>query len=701
MTPSPKANSRRLAPTLLLVEADSPSRTLLARRLRGEGWNVVETGDGPAALAMLEHMAVAAVLLDIGLPGMNGLAVLQAIRRKRAVTELPVLMITAFDTHAYLTPALEAGANDFVNKPIDFAILRARLRTHLGLTSAVAEAADLRKRQALILKGSNDGIWEWDLREDRLLHSARWRELIGIPPSETLSRGEHWLQRVHPGDQVRVRAEFRAFRDDPQADFFRCEYRVKTGDDDYLWVQTRGAAWRDAAGACIRVAGTHTDISALRYINRFTGLPNLQRVTDMLARNLERAGRANGSVGLVLIRLWDLEHQAAHMGKRHAFIRELAEALDRHLRPFDVIGSGEHAEHLILLAGQNLHSVEELMRMTQRGLEIANADIGIHVRQMKYRVSAGIAYFHGGDAPDAEEIIAAAGLAAEAAHEQGLPMLCFDSQLQERIERRQQLAAELGEAIENGAVAPWWQPIVYADGRLAGFETLARWKRADGSCSPPAEFIPLAESSGLLHRLTERMLERSLAALAGWKRTGQVGGDAYIAINFPSSLLEDAALPDHLRTAIRTHGLLPRNLCIEVTESAAVNDTPETQERLLRLRHEGFRLALDDFGTGYASLSMLHRLPFDTLKIDQSFVRVMHDQASVRELVNAIIAMARALDLQLVAEGVETEQQAAILRAAGVDRLQGYLHAHPMSETALLAWLQGTRRSEAYEEICQ
>jgi EAL domain-containing protein (putative c-di-GMP-specific phosphodiesterase class I)/CheY-like chemotaxis protein/GGDEF domain-containing protein len=691
------ARQDRTVPPILVVEDDAPSRTLLVRRLRREGWEVEEAADGGDALDILARTPISAVLLDIGLPGMNGLAVLKAIRRRRTAVELPVIMITAFDKHEYLSPALEAGANDFVDKPVDFSILRARLRTHLGLSAAVTEAAELRERQALIIKGSNDGIWEWSLRGNRLFHSARWRDLLDIPPGEPLRRSEDWLRRIHPDDVRRVQDEFIRFCENPQAEYFRCEYRVKTGNDDYLWVQTRGASWRDDAGTCVRAAGTHTDISALRYVHRFTGLPNLQRLTDILARQLERARRTQSGVGVVLFRLRDPERQTARMGTRHAYIRELADTLNGHLRPFDIIGSGEHAEHLIMLPGQPLASIDELSNMARRVRDIACADIGAGEPRPKFQITSGLAFFAGHDAPSAEEVIASALLAAEVAHERGLPQLCFDTPLRERIERRQRLAGELIDAIDNDAITPWWQPIVRADGRLAGFETLARWNGADGTPVTPAEFIPLAESAGLLHRLTERMLERSLAALAGWMDSNHVDGDAYVAVNVPASLLDDQALPGHLHALIGTYGLQPASLCIEITESAAVNDTPETRERLQRLRRDGFRLALDDFGTGYASLSMLHRLPFDTIKIDQSFVRVMHAQTNAHELVHAIIAMARALDLELVAEGVETEQQATSLRSAGVDRLQGYLLARPMPEHMLLDWLR--RRSDSSETL--
>jgi len=188
--------------------------------------------------------------------------------------------------------------------------------------------------------------------------------------------------------------------------------------------------------------------------------------------------------------------------------------------------------------------------------------------------------------------------------------------------------------------------------------------------------------------LTDLILQRSLAALAQWRDANLVTDAAYTSVNFPPAALLDPQFPVYLSAAMAAHQLPPSALCVEITESDAAAPGETMERTTAQLRQQGFRLAIDDFGTGYSSLSTLNRLSFDTVKIDQSFVRGMLDQPRLHEMVRAIVGMARALGLRLVAEGVETAQQAQLLDQEGVDRMQGYLYARPMPENAVRRWLQ-------------
>lgn len=188
--------------------------------------------------------------------------------------------------------------------------------------------------------------------------------------------------------------------------------------------------------------------------------------------------------------------------------------------------------------------------------------------------------------------------------------------------------------------------------------------------------------------MTDSLLTAALPRLAALHDHQAVGEHTYVAINIPPSLLDPLCLPEKLEAAVTRHGLKPQNLCIEVTESAAIVDYAQARQCFRTLAKAGFRLAMDDFGTGCSSLNTLHKLPFDTLKIDQSFVFAMVNRPDVQKLIHAIVAIARALGMKLVAEGVETEDQAALLRAAGVDRLQGYSIARPMPGVMLNDWIQ-------------
>ncbi|APZ44203.1 EAL domain-containing protein [Acidihalobacter ferrooxydans] len=677
---------------ILLVEDDGPSRALLARRLRRAGFEVREAVDGPSALDRLAAHPVAAVLLDIGLPGMNGVEVLKRIRTMHSASVLPVIMVTAFDQQDWLTEALEAGANDYVTKPIDFNILHARLCAQLAHGDLHNELLRFKERLELILHGSNDGIWEWDLRTDQITHSPRWNELLGRAPAESVDSSVAWMQRIHPAELAQVRAQIEHFTQSRTQQTFRSEYRIARHDGRYLWVLTRGAAQRDEQGNCVRCAGTHTEISALRYNNRYTGLPNQQRLADELTYQLgiARLSEDSNRVGAILLRLRGNEYAIDSSTGEHRAIYALGERLRATLPGCTLVGSGERPGHLILIVRAR-HDAD-FIELAQQALDIIRATDSTPSGQPPFQANAGLAVYCWQDAPAADVILTTARLAAREAYTREQDSYMFDTQLEQLTRRRQQLSGELAQAIAADAIAAWFQPIVTATGDLAGFETLARWWRPDGTPVSPGEFIPLVESNGLMPRMTAHLLEQALTRLATWIASGTVGAQTYIAINFPPSLVNSLQLHVQLRDAVRRRGLNPENLCVEVTESNAVTNFADTQTCLQELGNAGFHLALDDFGTGYASLNTLHRLPFDTLKIDQSFVGTMEQQADVRKLIHSIIAIGRALGLKLVAEGVETEAQAAMLRAAGVDRLQGYFIARPMSGATMTDWLN-TRTS--------
>jgi EAL domain-containing protein (putative c-di-GMP-specific phosphodiesterase class I)/DNA-binding response OmpR family regulator/GGDEF domain-containing protein len=676
--------------TILIVEDDAASRDVLSRRLQRDGLETLTAADGPSALDALQLRLVDGVLLDIGLPGMSGLEVLRTIRQAHSAELLPVLMVTAFDEAQRLEEALEAGANDYLNKPIDYPIVRARLKAQLERAQAAHTLQKTREREALVLHATNDGIWEWDVVTQRLQHSANWFDLLAwgeLPVPDTI---EAWMTRIHPDDLSETRQTFERFLFGPEQTVLRLQYRMHSGDDDYRWIETRGAALRDTAGQLLRLAGTHTDISALRYVNRVTQLPNLQRLIDRFERYLRAARHDPQACASVLVaQIVDIDHQldfasGQTFGKA---VEVIAETLSGQLGDGVLIGSGDLASQIVLLPQNPRLDAAALQALTQGLHDAMSRGVQILGRAIFPRLRIGI--FSGYAASmQVRQSLAAAQFAARMAQEKGLPTQRFDAVVLHAEERRKRLLGWLREAVEDEKIEPWWQPILYPDGGLAGFEALARWRGPDGQMISPAEFIPLAQSAGLMAPLTDLILQRSLAALAQWRTEGLVCDAVYTSVNFPPAALLDPQFLLYLSAATASHQLPPSALCVEITETDAAAPGESMESITAQLRQQGFRLAIDDFGTGYSSLSTLNRLAFDTVKIDQSFVRGMLDQPRLHEMVRAIVGMARALGLRLVAEGVETAQQAQLLDQEGVDRMQGYLYARPMPENDVRRWLQ-------------
>jgi predicted signal transduction protein with EAL and GGDEF domain len=246
------------------------------------------------------------------------------------------------------------------------------------------------------------------------------------------------------------------------------------------------------------------------------------------------------------------------------------------------------------------------------------------------------------------------------------------------------LVADLRDAIDGGRIAVWYQPILTAaDGRPSGVESLARWMHPERGAVSPEEFVPLAESSGLIGPLGLHVLDETCRQLAEWDAT--LGDAAPRRANVNVSALQlDSSLPTRVAAALARHGLAPARLSIELTESALMTDPAAAREVLQQLRDLGVRLAIDDFGTGYSSLAYLRHLPVDCLKVDRSFVAELTTGGN--EIAAAVIALARTLGLTTVAEGVETTAQAGELARLGVTQLQGFLHARPMTGGDCAAW---------------
>jgi EAL domain-containing protein (putative c-di-GMP-specific phosphodiesterase class I) len=249
--------------------------------------------------------------------------------------------------------------------------------------------------------------------------------------------------------------------------------------------------------------------------------------------------------------------------------------------------------------------------------------------------------------------------------------------------------AELQQAIERGEITAYYQPKVnLAGGQLVGFEALARWLHPTRGVIEPSLFIPLAEASGLIGALTDEVLIQAVGDCASWALAGE---GLTVAVNMSPQLFLNDDLLSNLVQLLSQHRLPPANLTLEVTETAAMQDPASTMGTLSRLRLRGFGLALDDFGTGYSNLAILHRMPFNELKIDRSFIADVKDSRDSQVIVRAIAALAQQLGLATVAEGVEDLEVWGWLQAAGIAQVQGYGIARPMPADQVLPWMHAYR----------
>jgi diguanylate cyclase (GGDEF)-like protein/PAS domain S-box-containing protein len=689
--------------SLLLVDDDEMNRDMLGRRLELEGYTVCLAEGGRQALELLEQQAFDLVLLDVMMPELNGLQTLDLIRQTRGPAELPVIMVTAKDQSEDVVEAFHLGANDYVTKPVNLRVALARIATQVSHKRAQAALRESEARYALAARGANDGLWDWDLQTDRVYFSPRWKALLGWEEHEIGAGLEEWLGRVHPEDLPRIQVEIAAHRDG-LTPHFENEHRLLHKDNAYRWVRTRGLAVRGRDGQAVRMAGSLTDITEDKVADPLTHLPNRILFIDRLGRALERAKRDRDLRFAVLF--LDLDRfKVINDSLGHVFGDELlitvARRLEASLRGTDTVARLPGPSTVARLGGdeftvllEDIQDVRNAVSVAERiqrelalpfllnGTEVfVSASIGISVGPAGYS--------------EPEELLRDADAAMYVAKAGGKARCeVFDSAMRERALARLQMENDLRRALERQEFCLHYQPILALEPpRLVGFEGLVRWQHPQRGLVQPAEFIPVAEETGLIVPLGWWVLREACRQMSAWQARYPIDPPLAISVNLSSKQFLQADLAAEVQHLLYETGLDPRSLKLEITESAIMGDPDVTSGNLAHLRAVGVQVCIDDFGTGYSSLNYLHRFPVNTLKIDRSFVRQMDDTEENMQIVQSIVGLAHILSIDVIAEGVETEAQRHKLAALNCEYGQGFYFSRPIDSEAAEAFLSAHARS--------
>ncbi len=673
-----------MAKRLLIVDDDEMNRDLLSRMLFRNGYEVMTAASGPETLEILDSQPVDLVLLDVMMPGSSGIDVLQRIRTKFPATALPVIMVTALPESQGLVPAMRMGANDYITKPVDFAVALARIETRLALASVSLEQQRAGELYRLAMRASDDGLWDWDLVNRHLTYSARWKNILGYAEQEIGCDVEEWFGRIHPRDRVRWRKDLEAHIRGRTASL-DCELRVRHKDGRYRWVECRGGASRDAAGTAIRLAGNMTDITSRKTVDDTTLLPNRL----WLESELEDTADEPGLAALLLLRPDGFERYRENLspeensGLLQAVARRLRDALrvSGGSAPSEVARAGESEFAVLFRRAESVEQVHVLAVHVQRSLSIPAPPQG---GAGFLSTSVGIAL--AGVTRERNTLLRDAQAALRHSREAGKGgITVFHEAMRQHDLEELRLETALRGAVERQELVVHYQPKVdLEDGSLEGFEALVRWQRPDAGLVMPNDFIPLAERNGLIVPIGKFVLERACRDTAGLRRHFR----AKVSVNVSGRQFSSPDLVEHVAQALSAASLEPEALRLEVTETAVMNDPDAALASMQRLRAMGVGLKLDDFGAGYSSLAYLQRFPFDTLKIDRAFVLRMEVPEGLA-MVRTIIGLARSLNLDVVAEGIESQQQADLLHSMGCRYGQGYWFSHPVELSCLRELLRG------------
>lgn len=677
------------AGSLLVVDDNEANRDVLSRRLRQRGYDVDVAVDGYEALAVIEHSAYDLILLDVEMPGLSGLDVLGRLRASRPQIQLPIIMVTARSQGTDIVEAFGLGANDYVTKPIDFPVALARIATHLSHKRAVERLHESEERYALAMQGANDGLWDWNLTTNEVYWSVRWKAMLGYDEPELTPSPDEWFTRVHPDDMSRVKDALAAHLAHGTG-HYECEHRMLHRDGRYRWVLCRGAAIRTDAGVATRLAGSLTDVTGAKIADPLTGLPNRLLFEDLLDRAIKRAKR-RGDYRFALLALgldrFDAFNDSLGRPSADRLLIAVAGRLQHSLRSTDAVSRRNLDFTLARLGGDeftvlvdDMTDADDAVRVAERlRSAIVETPFDVDGQQVFAAASVGIAISTTGyHSP--EQILRDAVIALHRAKcDGGARSEVFDPVMRERAITRLQIETDLRQAIDASAFAVHYQPIIsLATGDIVAFEALARCQHPTRGLLNPADFIGVAEDTGMILQIGRLMLSKSCRQMADWQRRFGPDAPRVICVNVSSRQFADPELAKYIESTLQETGLEASSLKLEITETAFLRDLLAARITISSVQSMGVEWSLDDFGTGYSSFSYLHKLHVATLKIDRAFVNRVGQGRSGSEMVRAIVALGHNLGLDVVAEGVETLKQLAELRVIGCEYAQGFYFSKPV-----------------------
>jgi diguanylate cyclase (GGDEF)-like protein/PAS domain S-box-containing protein len=682
---------------VLLVEDDEDdyvlTRDLLAdsRRTRFSLDWVSNFNDAVSTICNAQHDVY---LVDYRLGEHDGLEVLNEARAAGCVR--PIILLTGQGDGEVDIAAMKAGAADYLVKgQIDAQILERSIRYSMEQTRTLEALRESEERYAHSARGANDGLWVWDLGAGSVYYSDRWKEMLGFSENEISDSPEEWFSRVHPDDVAMLRADIDAHRHGatPSIDH---EHRMRCKNGEYRWMLARGVALRDAAGNATRIAGSQTDITERKlaidrlthdaFHDSLTGLPNRALFMDRLANMMKRA-RRRGSHQFAVLFL-DLDRfKVVNDSLGHALgdmlLISVAERLRAALRAPDTVARLGGDEFTILL---DIDHLADAVRMAERIQETLRVPFHVGEHEIFTTVSIGIALSATGyERP--HDVLRDADIAMYRAKSRGRGIHeVFDKTMHESAVKLLKFETELRRAIERGELRVFYQPIVsLSSSKVTGFEALLRWQRGDVLVNAD-EIVPIAEETGLILSIGEWVLCESLRQLAEWQKRYPDNDWLHMHVNLSAKQFLQPNLLEKIAAALADSGVEAQRLHIEVTESVVIDNPEAAAELLQRLRETGVGISLDDFGTGYSSLSSLRQFPFDTLKIDRSFISTNGDRRN-DEIVRTISSLARILGMNVTVEGLESADQVARMRELGIESAQGFYFSRPVDAVSAIALL--------------
>lgn len=695
----------------LLADDDAGIQLTLRALLEQKGYIVTVVGDGVEAVNAFTNNEFDIILLDIRMPKMDGFDACKSIRKFHNGSDVPILMLTGQDDTDSIKKAYEVGATDFVAKPINFVLMGFRIDYILRASSFAEELRNSHQRSGHAQRIANLGHLEWNQAQQIVHCSEGIREILLLPDSETFKSYENFIEYVHPEDKARVK--FSILHSLMKGDALNLEHRVIRSDGSVRFV-LQISEYRTDPKISDRMLVTMQDITdridteermhALAYYDDLTGLPNRSLLIQQLDQLLKGALRYRHTTAVIVFGvdkfntvLESLDHNSAEN-----LIKMIAERVKNSCRESDLLSRQSFGiqdeedisyqqltaklrndEYVIILS--EISSVQATTVFLHRLMEQFTKAFQLGDRKVYLSVTAGVSLAPL-DGNSTNQLIKFAEIARGFANKENSGCFrYFKQELNDQVTRNSALVSDLRKALKEGALEVHYQPKVsLVDNRLVGVEALCRWNHPALGAISPVEFIEIAEEEGMISELGEWVLKTACNQLLEWQKEIDCAFSVSVNIS-PRQLLDEQGM-QNIVEFISESRINNQLVELELTENTLLANFETSLSILNQFIKMGCGLSIDDFGTGYSSLSYLGQLPAKTLKIDQSFIRLVDSNNQYTAIVSGIIKLAHSLGMNVIAEGVETEVQKSFLVQELCDEIQGGLVSLALPPKDFINW---------------
>ncbi len=710
---------------LLLVDDKQELLTSLYHLVTLYGYEADQALGGEAAMQALEKDEYDVVLLDLIMPGISGHDILDYVAREKL--KCKIIVVSGDASFSGVKHALHCGAFDFVKKPYEAAELIATMETALRQVRLENQAEEMESQlkeseelHRFIVNSSPDLVYMLDRNGCFTFLNDRVQDLLGFTKSELI--GKHYSEVIEEEDLEAVNNLFNERRTGGRA-VRNVEIRLKSKLPDQRGggMMRTQSVWSELTAMgiysdnnertrqnFIGTYGTARDISQRKqaeevinfqaYHDLLTHLPNRALLKDRLNLAITHARRNKRKLAAMFLDLdrFKLVNDTLGHNMGDRLLKAVANRLQGCLRKGDTLSRFGGDEFTLLLP--EVRTRDDVVVIAEKILDRLNEPFVIDGHELFVGASIGIAmYPEAGDT--GEGLIQNADIAMYHVKSRGKNgYQFFSDEMNHQFSSRLSLERELRNGLINGEIEVHYQPQVsLREGAISGVEALVRWRHGHRGLVEPREFLPLAEETGLILQIDEYVQNQAFHDVAAWQRAGL--GDICLSVNMTAMQIEQEGFVERFVASLNASGLDASSVKLEITESTLMEDLEVIIPKLKEIRRLGVAIAIDDFGTGYSSLSYLQQFPINTLKIDRSFVGDIRAEQGGATIVDAIVAMARGLKLDLVAEGVENRTQLKYLKEQGCEEVQGYIFSPAVPAGDLVELLKDNSFNQVLGEV--